>query len=361
MDQVKIGKFIGELRREKQLTQEDLAEIMGVTSKSISRWENGKTMPDISLLKPLCDILGISINELFSGERIDDEDFLKKAEENIVNTLDFTKDKIKHRERTILKLMFTLFFVIFVFLVILVIVIQGNRNFDSSRDDLYVGYAIGDDRQLLLTLDVPYCEGLKCKGLGDSLMMEELSLGDFIKNLEYLEDLKDGGSILYYYNKTKRVFVFNNFYVAICNSRDGIKDIFISQKKDNLNDKCILKYNDIEGISMSIKEGSLTSVSADIIITDLSKRDNMYGADFYLQQKSNDEWINVPVLVQENGIPVGFNAIGYTPNQNGELFFSINWESIYGKLPTGEYRLIKSSAIPGEGTKHFITVDFFLE
>jgi len=68
MDQEKIGKFIAKLRKEKKLTQKQLANELGITDRAISKWENGKSMPDLSLLKPICDIFDISINELLSGE-----------------------------------------------------------------------------------------------------------------------------------------------------------------------------------------------------------------------------------------------------------------------------------------------------
>ncbi len=70
MDQIKIGKFIATLRKEKSLTQEEIAEKLGVNVKSVSRWENGRNLPDPSLMKELCGILDISINELFAGEKI---------------------------------------------------------------------------------------------------------------------------------------------------------------------------------------------------------------------------------------------------------------------------------------------------
>lgn len=73
MNQEKIGKFISECRKEKQLTQEQLAVQLGVTSKSISKWENGNCLPDVSKYKSLCEILGITVNELFSGERLSSE------------------------------------------------------------------------------------------------------------------------------------------------------------------------------------------------------------------------------------------------------------------------------------------------
>lgn len=84
MDQIKIGKFILNCRKEKGITQEQLAEKLGVTSKSISRWENGNTMPDYTLLKDLCNELDININELLSGEKIKGNDYVNKSEENLI-------------------------------------------------------------------------------------------------------------------------------------------------------------------------------------------------------------------------------------------------------------------------------------
>lgn len=95
MNQEKIGKFIAELRKEKNITQEQLAEKLGVTSKSISRWENGKTMPDVSLFEPLCKELNITINDLLSGKRIDKKSVKEKFEENILNTVKYANKEIE--------------------------------------------------------------------------------------------------------------------------------------------------------------------------------------------------------------------------------------------------------------------------
>lgn len=84
MDQKKIGEFIAKLRKEKKLTQQELANKLGVTDRAISKWENARGMPDFSLIKPLCDILGITYNEFISGERIDKKDYNEKLEEKIV-------------------------------------------------------------------------------------------------------------------------------------------------------------------------------------------------------------------------------------------------------------------------------------
>ncbi|MBS1402904.1 MAG: helix-turn-helix transcriptional regulator [Oscillospiraceae bacterium] len=84
MDQVKIGKFIADLRRKNGLTQETLGEKIGVTNKTISRWENGNYMPDIEMLQLLAQEFQVSINELLSGERLSGEDFRQKADENVI-------------------------------------------------------------------------------------------------------------------------------------------------------------------------------------------------------------------------------------------------------------------------------------
>jgi len=99
MNQEKIGKFILELRKEKNMTQQELAEKLFITDRAISKWENGRGMPDLSLFKPLCKELGITINELISGERIDKKKYQEKSEENILNTIIYTDKKIKKNKK----------------------------------------------------------------------------------------------------------------------------------------------------------------------------------------------------------------------------------------------------------------------
>ena len=88
MNQEKIGSFISTLRKEKQLTQEQLGEKLGVSQKSISRWETGKNMPDISLLKPLSMELGITVSELIEGERQPVTD--KTTEQSVDQIIEYT-------------------------------------------------------------------------------------------------------------------------------------------------------------------------------------------------------------------------------------------------------------------------------
>lgn len=84
MDQIKIGSFIAALRKRDGLTQEQLGEKLGVTNKTVSRWENGNYMPDIETFLLLSEIFHVSINELLAGEMLNDQDFREKADEAIV-------------------------------------------------------------------------------------------------------------------------------------------------------------------------------------------------------------------------------------------------------------------------------------
>ena len=97
MDQLKIGKFIAECRKQKNLTQMQLAQKLGITDKAISKWERSIAMPDTSIMLELCDILGISVNELLSGEKISMENNNQKNEQLL---LDMAKE-LEKKNKTI--------------------------------------------------------------------------------------------------------------------------------------------------------------------------------------------------------------------------------------------------------------------
>lgn len=99
MDSVKIGKFIKECRKEKGITQKELAEFLMISDKTVSKWETGNGMPEVSLMVPLSNMLCISVNELLSGERLEGDEYRKKAEENIVKIM---KEKNEERKKFIL-------------------------------------------------------------------------------------------------------------------------------------------------------------------------------------------------------------------------------------------------------------------
>lgn len=99
MDQIKIGRFIAEMRKEQSLTQRQLADRIGISDKTVSKWETGKGLPEVSLMMPLCDTLRINVNELLSGERLTDSEYQEKAEENI---MDLVKEREESKKKIIL-------------------------------------------------------------------------------------------------------------------------------------------------------------------------------------------------------------------------------------------------------------------
>ena len=101
MDTKKIGAFIALKRKAKGLTQEQLGERLGVSNKTISRWENGNYMPDLSLLEPLSRELDITLNELLAGEAIEADGAVEKKKKNIISTLDYSVEKIKNEHKKI--------------------------------------------------------------------------------------------------------------------------------------------------------------------------------------------------------------------------------------------------------------------
>lgn len=99
MDQIKIGRFIAQMRKEKGLTQRELADQLEVSDKAVSKWECGKSMPDNALMMPLCAILGITVNELLSGEPLTTTDYSRKAEENIMSLIQETEKTKENSKR----------------------------------------------------------------------------------------------------------------------------------------------------------------------------------------------------------------------------------------------------------------------
>ena len=92
MDQIKIGQFLKQLRTEKSLTQEKLAEIIGVSNRSVSRWENGNTMPDFDLLIELAKFYDVSIDEIMDGRR-KEENMDKQTEETLYKVAEYTNNE----------------------------------------------------------------------------------------------------------------------------------------------------------------------------------------------------------------------------------------------------------------------------
>ena len=97
MDQKRIGAFIARRRKELRMTQKELAQKLGVTDRAVSKWENGRCMPDLSLIQPLSRILEVGVNDLLSGEIIPEKQYRKKSEDNIIRIAEL-KSRLDYME-----------------------------------------------------------------------------------------------------------------------------------------------------------------------------------------------------------------------------------------------------------------------
>src|SRR5699024_8297025 len=110
-----------------------------------------------------------------------------------------------------------------------------------------------------------------------------------------------------------------NFYVVACNSMDNIKDIYVAKHLESLSDLCSIKINDLDGVSMTIKE--IMDTKAVVIITDTSDRENIYGEEYRIDKKENDVWVTLDTVTNED---VVWNSIGYSVGDDYTLEFSID-------------------------------------
>lgn len=130
MDQIKIGRFIAKCRKEKGLTQMQLAEKLGITDRAVSKWENGKAMPDSSIMLELCGMLGITVNDLLNGEVIEMTNYKESYEKNLL-------DMVRQKEKSDKK-MLSLEILIGVFSMIILFSFVFTASFAAMADWLRV-------------------------------------------------------------------------------------------------------------------------------------------------------------------------------------------------------------------------------
>lgn len=457
MNSKKIGEFIARVRKSKGMTQQELAEKLHVTDRAISNYENGRRIPDVSLFKPLCEILDISVNELINGEKIELDKVLSTSDNTIINTLNINKNNNRKAKHVII----TLFIVLFCLLTLIIIKYkQTYPKFDIysilvASSDPYKEYEL--KKQLNYKNRNIYYYGIdfaqlcdtkdKCYFLDNALNYKQIDI-DKIKN--YLESqfilsnvkryiLYDGGTMIY---------LGSGYTVLFCNTNEGNKDIYFGNDEmlDNLNGnycghetstlksfirtyhiisviediednefnyvtlkqygmeketvkinnsynvvpgknyefsfyifdrfddntKNIFEYgtivnvketdkkdnnqinedifinaelknkdemNELKNVYMEIKEGTLTEEGVTIIITDYSGNKYSYGTWFKIEKYENGNWIELN-FIHDN---IAFNSIAYGTDINGKLELTHDWSYMYGKLPSGKYRLVKDA------------------
>lgn len=162
MNQVKIGKFIAQCRKNKNMTQAELAEKLNITDRAISKWETGKGMPDSSIMLELCNELDITVNELLSGEEIEMDNYNKIAEENLLEfkKIDETKNKMLLQLEVIIGI---LVLIAFLGVVLLTNIFVENQTYISSICICsFIIFFIGISFALKIETIAGYYECKKC-------------------------------------------------------------------------------------------------------------------------------------------------------------------------------------------------------
>lgn len=138
MNQERIGKFIAECRKNQKLTQEQLAEKLNITYKAVSKWECGKGLPDASIMMDLCTILEISVNDLLSGEKVDKDKYVDKADENLIK-MKQNEEKFES-ELNIIQKVFVILSVILGIIVLIIFIshlVMNYMNIESYNGELF--------------------------------------------------------------------------------------------------------------------------------------------------------------------------------------------------------------------------------
>ena len=162
MDQIKIGKFIAECRKKKNMTQATLEEKLNITDRAISKWETGKGMPDSSIMLELCKELNISVNELLSGEMIEMNNYDRKAEENLIEL----KKQKEESDKNMLKLEMSIGYISSIAFLVLVFVASFVEMYSIIRIMLIILgsiiFSIGVANAIKIEQTAGYYECGKC-------------------------------------------------------------------------------------------------------------------------------------------------------------------------------------------------------
>ena len=164
MDQIKIGRFIAQTRKEQNLTQRQLADALSISDKTISKWECGKGLPEHSLMLPLCEALNITVNDLLTGARVPEVDYRRRAEETMVNLV---KENMENKKKFLLSVVCGVIAIIAAFSLVMLasfveMPVAGRVALIAAA---VVTAAVGIGAAAALDLDAGYFECPYCKAL----------------------------------------------------------------------------------------------------------------------------------------------------------------------------------------------------
>ena len=214
INQIKIGKFIAQMRKEKELTQRQLAEQVGVSDKTVSKWETGRSMPDNSVIMDVCMVLEISVNELLLGERISEENYVNKAEENMIELVKESERQRKKGNWSVIGMIFGIAILSFACLVV-ILSMGGIAAISLFMDMPSLLFTIG------ITMLVLVASGM----LGDFCMGFAIVFGKAECSKEVMRDAWCAMKTVLFTLPLTGVFIFVVYFVGIMAMLDKLEMI----------------------------------------------------------------------------------------------------------------------------------------
>lgn len=236
MDQIKIGEFISTLRKNKNMTQQELADMLNVTDRAISNWETGRRMPDISFFKPLCEILDISVSELINGEKIPKDSLISSSDDIVISTL----NNVKRNKRKI-NIGILIIVILLVVLIIFSFIITYKKSY--PKIDLYSLALYNVQDNPILNKETTYNKtnniyyyGIEivelcdfndnCYSLKKSIDNNQIDMQDIVKHLDKQTFLDNNNKYILYDGGTT-IYENNGYQVILCNTLSGNRDVYI--------------------------------------------------------------------------------------------------------------------------------------
>ncbi len=228
MNQIEIGKFIASLRKEQNLTQRNLAEMLGITDRAISKWENGRGLPDVLLMKKLCAIFNISIDELLNAKRVDDVN-TDEGDSNVLNVL--LERELEFRKRKRLQTVCSILLVIIILFGFVFGIISVNKIVSCIRGEGSTFYTDIYTRKADLIshyiIDENFEKAVKYIGfLGQE---KEKAQEEWIQNMENLVEIVDLEAIDIFEIILDDNFPLGKYYITVYDRESAARYVFYGQ------------------------------------------------------------------------------------------------------------------------------------
>ena len=315
MNQEKIGKFIAECRKNKKMTQSELADKLNVTDKTISRWENGHYMPDISLFNELCNILDIEVVELLNGEKSKNNIDRKEVDETIMKIVNISKDEIREKKKKIITIsVFCVLFITIIFILLLIFTNKEKNNLPKPGEKVpFISQIAVKEKEdgwvchmnieyLKDNTNMPYyygydCENLKYKEIIDFVPTGEEEIGNekftykigsnhshYIYNSSYNDDIKN----------INNYFIENKYNKEI--SLNDLDDLQLT--KISKNDVLEL-YNKAINSPKVYKWGNIIMLNHPSYLSMSMQKDNYTWYFGYLINFGHIEYVNIELMIND--------------------------------------------------------------